>query len=164
MAETEAAENHEDEWGLTWYLQWGIYTSIPAWTHSQYSLAAAEPLGLKIPFHGTYLKWSQRLPVSTRIVIGYAMKWGILFWVWWKVNGNWDNNMIRISQWRESHCRTNTSIRRKKSIQKNWNVRITVWDPIRKVNHLSRIIWNKKIIREFTRSISSTRLASYYDG
>ena len=39
--------------------------------------------------------------VSTRIVISYMMKWGILFWVWWKVNVNWDN-IIRISQWRES--------------------------------------------------------------
>ena len=39
---------------------------------------------------------------------------GILFWVNWKVNGNRDNNMIRISQWRTSHCRTNTSVRRKK--------------------------------------------------
>ena len=28
MAATQATENHEDEWGLTWYLQGGIYTSI----------------------------------------------------------------------------------------------------------------------------------------
>ena len=41
------------------------------------------------------------IPISTRIVISYAMKWGILLWNWWKVNGNWDNNMIKISQWRE---------------------------------------------------------------
>ena len=38
----------------------------------------------------------------------------IVLLVYWKLNGNWDNNMIRISQWKESHCRTNTSIRRKK--------------------------------------------------
>ena len=25
MAAAQAAENHGDEWGLTWYLQWGIY-------------------------------------------------------------------------------------------------------------------------------------------
>ena len=37
------------------------------------------------------------IPVSTRIVISYAMKWGISLWISWKVNGNWDNNMIRIS-------------------------------------------------------------------
>ena len=35
-------------------------------------------------------------------------------WIWWKVNKNWDSNMVRISQLRESHCRTNTSIIRKK--------------------------------------------------
>ena len=29
--------------------------------------------------------------ISTIIVISYAIKLGILFWVWWKVNGNWDN-------------------------------------------------------------------------
>ena len=60
MAAAQAAENHGDEWGLTWYLRWGIYTSIPTWTHSQNSLAAAEALSLKISSHGTSLKWSQR--------------------------------------------------------------------------------------------------------
>ena len=29
LAAAQAAKNHGDEWGLTWYLQWGIYTSIP---------------------------------------------------------------------------------------------------------------------------------------
>ena len=48
--------------------------------------------------------------ISTRIVISYTMKQGISSWVWQKVNGNWDDNIIRISQWRESHCRINTSI------------------------------------------------------
>ena len=52
--------------------------------------------------------------ISMRIVISNAMKQGIPLWIWWKVYGNWDNNMIRIFQWRESHCRTNTSVRRKK--------------------------------------------------
>ena len=37
-------------------------------------------------------------------------------------------NMIRSSQWRQSHCRTNTSIRRKKKIQKSRTMIITVWD------------------------------------
>ena len=36
--------------------------------------------------------------ISTRIVISYAMKRGIPLRIWWKANGNWDNNMIRISQ------------------------------------------------------------------
>ena len=49
--------------------------------------------------------------ICTRIVINYAMKQGILFWVYWKVNENWDKYMIKISQWRERHCRTNTGFR-----------------------------------------------------
>ena len=56
--------------------------------------------------------------ISTRIVISCAMKRGLLFSVWKKYNGKWDNNMIRISQWRERHCRTNTNIRNKQ-IQKS---------------------------------------------
>ena len=71
--------------------------------------------------------------------------------------GNWDN-MIRIYQWRESHCRANTSVRRKKEIQKSRTMRITVWDPSRKVNHLSKVIWDRKIMTEFTKLISSTRI------
>ena len=42
------------------------------------------------------------IPVSMRIVISNVMKWGIPLWMWWKFNGNWDNNMIRISQWRKA--------------------------------------------------------------
>ena len=99
------------------------------------------------------------IPISTRIVISYEMKWGVLLWISWKVNRNWDNNMIRISQWRESHCRTNTSVRRKKEIQKSRTVRVTVRDSSRKVNnHLNMVIWGRKIITEFTRSSSSTRI------
>ena len=29
MAAVQAAENRGDEWGLTWYLLWGIDTLIP---------------------------------------------------------------------------------------------------------------------------------------
>ena len=39
-------------------------------------------------------------------------------------------------------------------------MRITVWDLSRKVNHLSKVIWDGKIITGFTRSISSTRIKS----
>ena len=31
-------------------------------------------------------------------------------------------------------------------------------NPSRKVNHLSKVVWDRKIITEFTRSISSTRI------
>ena len=60
MVATQPAENHRDEWGLTWYLWWGTYTSIPTWTYSKNSLAAAEELRLKISSNGTSLKRSQR--------------------------------------------------------------------------------------------------------
>ena len=60
MAAAQEAENHGDEWGLTWYFLCGIYTSIPTRTHSQNSLAAAEAPSLKISSHRTCFKWSQR--------------------------------------------------------------------------------------------------------
>ena len=43
-------------------------------------------------------------PISTRIVISFVMKRGIPFWVWRKVNGNSNNNMIRIRI--DIQCRT----------------------------------------------------------
>ena len=96
--------------------------------------------------------------INTRIVKSNAIKQDISLWIWWKVYGNWDNNMIGIFRWRESHCRTNASVWRKEGVQKSRTMRITVWDPCRKVNHLSKVIWDRKIIAEFTRSISSTRI------
>ena len=36
---------------------------------------------------------TKTVPTSRRIVITYAMKRGILLWIWWKVHGNRDNNM-----------------------------------------------------------------------
>ena len=100
---------------------------------------------------------TKTIPISMRIVISSTIKWGIPLWIWWKVKGNWDN-MIRISQWKESQYRTNTSIRRMIQIQKSRTMRITVWDLSRKVSNMSKVIWDGKIITEFTRSISSTRI------
>ena len=70
----------------------------------------------------------------------------------------WIYPWIWISQWSESHCTTNTNVSRKKEIRKRKTVRITVWDLSRKVNHLSKVIWDTKIITKFNRSISSTRI------
>ena len=56
MAAAQAAENHGDEWGLTWYLWWGIYTSIPVWANSQNS-QAAEALSLILQI---FLRISQK--------------------------------------------------------------------------------------------------------
>ena len=56
------------------------------------------------------------------------------------VNGNGDSNMIISSQWREIHCRTNTSYRRKKEIQ-NRTMRITFWGPrLNKLKSLTGIL------------------------
>ena len=95
---------------------------------------------------------TKTISISARIVISYAMKRGIPLRIW-KVNGNWDNNMTRITQWRERHCGTNTSIRRKKEIQKIRTVRVTGWDPSRKVNHLSKVVRDIKIKTDLTGSI-----------
>ena len=49
--------------------------------------------------------------ISTRVFKSYTMKRDILFSVWWKVNVNWNNYIISISQWRENLGRRNTSIK-----------------------------------------------------
>ena len=105
---------------------------------------------------------TKTIAINTRIVISYAKKWTIPLWIWWKGNGNWDN-VIRNSQWRESHCRTNNSVRRKKS-KKSKTVRIKVWDPSRKVNYrLFEIekLYNK--VHQFYQ-FHQNRLANPYDG
>ena len=159
MAATQAAKNHGDAWGLTWFLRWGIYVYINSnlnpLTKFTSSSRGTEFKDI-LPYHLSTI--TKTIPMSTTIVISHAMKRGILSWVYWKVNGNWDNNMIRISKWRESHCRTNASVRRKKQIQKSKTVTVTVRDPSRKVKYLSKVVWDRKIIKEFTRSISSTRI------
>ena len=71
----------------------------------------------------------------------------------WKVN-----NIIKTLQFREIHCRTNTSIRKKKEIQKTRTLRVTVKDPSRKFISLSKVIWDRRIMTEFTRSASSNRI------
>ena len=76
---------------------------------------------------------TKTIPISTKIVICYTVKQGILFIVRQKINRNIDNSMIRISQWRESHCRTTTNVRRKKEFQKSNPVRVIVRDPSRKL-------------------------------
>ena len=71
--------------------------TLPTWTHSQNSLAAAEAPSLKISSHGTSHMIEKTDPISTKMVISNAMKLGIPLWIWWNDNGNWDSNMIRIS-------------------------------------------------------------------
>ena len=112
IAAAQSAENHGHEWGMWWYSRWGTYTSVPTWTYSQNSLAAAEAWSLKISSHWTCLKWSKRLPhsqnslvaaeiqfkdispwnisqiitktvpISTRIVISYTVKVSLMESQW----------------------------------------------------------------------------------
>ena len=73
--------------------------------------------------------------------------------------------MIRISKWREKHCRTDTSVRKKKEIQKSRTLRVTVRDPSRKVNYLSKVVRDRKIIRiQQVFQFHQNRFASPYNG
>ena len=67
--------------------------------------------------------------------------------------------MIRISQCRKSDYSTSTSVRRNKLIQKSRIVRVTVRDLSRKVYHWSKVNRDRKIITQFNRSTSSTRIS-----
>ena len=129
-----------------------IPTLIPTWTQSQNSLAAAETLTLRDILPWNISQIIRDYPNQHVNSHKYVVKRGIPFWVCWEANGNWDISIIRISQWRGSHCRMNTNIRRKKEIQKSRAVRVTVRHSGTKVNHLNKVIWDRKIIAEFTRS------------
>ena len=65
--------------------------------------------------------------------------------------------MIRISKWEENHCRIYTSVSRNEYIQKRRTVRVTIRDPSRKIDHVNKIIWARKL-KQLTRSIISTRI------
>ena len=90
---------------------------------------------------------TKTIPISTRIVISYVMKWGIPLTIWWKVNGNWDN-MIRISQWGgaiveqilASEVRNKFKSRTMRSESRIWVGKLTIW--VRSFE----IIWGHLII------------------
>ena len=78
--------NHEDEWGLTWYLQLGIYTSILTRTPSHNSLTTAEA-----PHYPRYppmehlsnensLKWEKLCDTSHCEFVGKLMETGTTTW------------------------------------------------------------------------------------
>ena len=101
--------------------------SVRTWPQSKIS-AAAEPLTLRISSHISQMI-TKIVPVSMRITISCTIKRGIPFWVCRKVNGNQENKMIRASQTRESHFRTNTSTRRKNNSKRTrlWHSRSRIW-------------------------------------
>ena len=92
------------------------------------------------------LRWNisqmitKTIRISTRNVISYAMKPSILFWVYWKVNGNWESNIIRIFRWRESHSRTNPCVKRAglwESQSEIWVGMLTIWVRSTEIEKLS---------------------------
>ena len=90
-----------DEWRLTWYFWWMIYTSVTTGTCSESSPATAKASGLKISAHGTSLKWSQKPSSQDKNSYKLCDETRHLFLNWQKVNGNWDSNMVKNSQWNE---------------------------------------------------------------
>ena len=80
MAIAQEAENHSDEWGSTWYFLWGL-NPLTKFARSSRSTELKDIL----PWYISQII-PKTIPVSTRIVISYAMKRGILLWIWWKVN------------------------------------------------------------------------------
>ena len=56
---------------------------------------------------------TKTVPISTRMVLTYVMKPSIPLWIWWKSVVTETTTWSEFSNG-ESHCRTNTSIRRNK--------------------------------------------------
>ena len=79
---------------------------------------------------------TKAVPICRRIIISWAITKSIPFWIWKQVSRNF--NMIRTSQWRECHWRTNTRVRGKKYLQKDRSVRFTVRNQSRKNSDLGR--------------------------
>ena len=96
---------------------------------------------------------TKTVPIITRIGISYAMKWGIPMWIWWKVNENWETTWLKLPN-------RGKFIVEQIIASKEINESNPIWDLSSKVNHLSKFIWDDliKIITEFTRSITSSRI------
>ena len=73
-------------------------------------------------------------PVRTRIVTSYVMKQGISFWI--------DRKLMETET--ATWSRFLNEMREKKN-QNSKTMKITVRDASRKVNHLSKVIWDRKL-------------------
>ena len=68
--------------------------------------AVAEASRITKSFHGTSLGWLHKTSPSARKQSkSCAMKRSTSLWVWRKVDGNWDNSMIRIYDGREANAK-----------------------------------------------------------
>ena len=89
------------------------------------------------------------VPLSRKIVISCPIKRDISFPVWKK------SMKTDTIQWSESNCKIKTRVK----FQGGRAAKVTFRDPSRKVNHQSKVFGYRKIIAEFARSISSTRIS-----
>ena len=149
MAAVQATENHGDKWGLTWYFLWRIYINSNLGPLTKFS-GSSRNTKFKDIFPWNISDDYKDHPISMEIVISCMMKW----------NGassfEIEGNSIETGTltWFEFLNGGKAWVRWKKWIQKNRTSR--------EVSHLSKVVWsynrNYKIITEFIRSISSTRI------
>ena len=94
MAAAQAAENHADEWGLAWYLRWGIYIYIKP------NLKLLTKFTSRSTAFKDIFQWSisqtitKTVPISTRTLINQWNKASclILFERQWKLRQQHDHN------------------------------------------------------------------------
>ena len=97
---------------LTWYLQWEIYINSSLKQLTKFTSSRSTGFKDIFPWEISHMIVKTIL-MSTRIFISYKMNRVIPFRClmesqWKLTQQHEDNNMIRISQWRKNHCRTNT--------------------------------------------------------
>ena len=96
---------------------------------------------------------TKTVPISRRMVISNAMKQDISLWIWWKVNGNWDNYMGRISNGGKVIVEQIVA-----SLEWEKSKRAGLWESQSGIRVGKLTIWVRSFITEFTRPISSTRI------
>ena len=97
---------------------------------------------------------TKTFPINTRTAISYVLKWGILSWIIWKVNENWETTWSEFLNGGKAIVEQILASEERNKFKRAllWE---SVWDPSRKVNQLSKVIWD---ITEFTRSISFIKI------
>ena len=99
---------------------------------------------------------TKTIPIGTRTVISYVMKWGISFWVWWKVSGKRQSHEQNFPM-EGSHCRAKASIKKEVN-PKEQDCAESFGDLCWKVDHLSKVISGYQVYQ-----FNQSRLACPYD-
>ena len=96
------------------------------------------------------------VPISPRIVMNYAMKRDICC----EDDGMWMETETTLSEFLnggKAFVEEILASQKRNKSKRAWHWE-SVWNPSRKGNYLSKVVWNRNIITEFTRSISSTSI------